>query len=177
MLIQFNEISPCGNCYEVREVEGLASQHDFMVNGPLDAQCTLKRKGDNKVEVQCRLKASLSLVCDRCLVSYDAAVDTELQIVLETASSDSSYLGELECSCQDLDCVMLDEPVVDLDDILRQQLYLALPLKRICSDQCRGICPQCGVNLNSAGCNCANEKQGLPFAILAKLKNKNTIKK
>jgi uncharacterized protein len=173
MRVWFNEISPNGNCYEVEGIEGLASQQDFIVKGPLSARCTLKRRGDAKVEMEGRLKACLSLICDRCLASHDIDVDVELQVLFKTVSSDSWQLKELECNISDLDTILLDEPVVDLDDVLRQQLYLALPLKNLCSEQCRGICPRCGVNLNLEECKCANERQDLPFAILARLKNKN----
>lgn len=176
ILVRFDEISPNGNYYEVQDLEVLASQQDFIVKGPLAAQCTLKRKGGNKVEMQGHLSACLSLTCDRCLISYDIDVNTELQLFFETESSESRLLQELECNVSDLDCIILDEPVVDLDDVLRQQLYLALPLKSLCSQQCKGICSRCGVNLNLAGCRCADERQDSPFAILAHLKNKSTNK-
>jgi len=177
MRVWFNEISPHGNCYEVQEIESLALQQDFFVKGPLMAQCILKSKGGAKVEMHGRLKACLSLPCDRCLASYDVDVDAELQVLFETVSNDSRQSKELECDASDMDTIVLDEPVVDLDDVLRQQLYLALPLKSLCSEHCRGICAQCGVNLNLEECRCANERQDLPFAILAQLKNKKNTEK
>jgi uncharacterized protein len=176
MLVRFDQISPSGNHYEVRSIEGLASQQDFIVKGPLAAQYTLQRKGDDKVEMQGRLKACLSLNCDRCLASYDIEVDTELQVLFETASSDSRRLQEVECTISDLDSIVLDEPVVDLDDVLRQQLYLALPVKSLCSEQCKGICSGCGVNLNLAECGCEFERETSPFAVLARLKKKSPKK-
>jgi uncharacterized protein len=91
--------------------------------------------------------------------------------------SDSLQVKELECNIQDPDSIILDEPVVDFDDVLRQQLYLLLPMKRLCSEQCKGLCSRCGVNLNLAECRCANERQDLPFAVLAQLKNKSTNEK
>jgi uncharacterized protein len=175
--VRFSEILPYGNCYEVQEIDGLPSQQDFLLKGNLTAHCTLRRKADAEVEMQGQLKATLSLTCDRCLVSYDFDVDTELQVLFKTVSSEFTHLKELECNVEELDSVILDEPVVDLDDVLRQQLYIALPLKSLCSEQCRGICARCGVNLNFAECRCNHEGQEFPFAVLAQLKNKNIIKK
>jgi uncharacterized protein len=175
--VRFSEILPFGNCYEVQELEGLVSQQDFLLKGNLTAHCTLKRKGDAEVEMQGQLKARLSLNCDRCLAPYDFDVDAQLQVLFKTDSFEFKHLKELECNVEDLDTVILDEPVVDLDDVLRQQLYLALPLKSLCSEQCRGICSRCGENLNVAECRCNYERQDLPFAVLAQLKNKNIIKK
>lgn len=176
MLVRFDQISPYGNHYEVRGIEGLESQQDFIVKGPLVAQCTLKRKGDDKVEMLGQLKTCLSLACDRCLAFYDIEVDAELQILFETASSVSGRSQEVECNVSDLDSIVLDEPVVDLDDVLRQQLYLALPMKSLCSEQCKGICSGCGVNLNQAECSCEYTNENSPFAVLALLKKKNTKK-
>ncbi len=174
--VRFDEISSSGNDYEIQEVEGIAFQQDFTVKGPLSAQCTLKRKGNDTVEIQGHLKACLSVICDRCLVPYDIDVDTDLQVLLETGLSNFQPLQELECTLTDLDSILLDEPVVDLDDILRQQLYLALPLKSLCSEQCKGICSRCGVNLNLQECKCTNDRQDSPFSVLAQLKLKNTEK-
>lgn len=177
MQVRFSEILPCGNCYEVRELEGLASQQDFLLKGNLMAHCTLKLKSDAEVEMQGQLKANLSLTCDRCLGSYDFDIDTELQILFKAVSNEFNHLKELECSVEELDFVILDEPVVDLDDVLRQQLYLALPLKNLCSEQCKGLCARCGENMNFVECRCSHERQALPFAVLAQLKNKDIIKK
>lgn len=174
--VRFSEILPCGNCYEVNEIEGLSVQQEFFLKGNLQAHCSLQRKGDAEVEMQGQLKANMLLTCDRCLVSYDFVVDTELQLVFKTVSSEFMHSNELECNVEDLDSVLLEEPVIDLDDILRQQLYLSLPLKSLCSEQCRGICSFCGENLNLAACRCEHERQALPFAVLAQLKNKNFIK-
>ncbi len=172
MLVRFNEISPYGNHYEVREIKGLASQEDFSVIGPVQARFSLKRKGDAKVEMQGELKATLSQVCDRCLVTYDVNVDTVFQVLFETASDESWHVKELECGISDLDSIVLDEPVVDVDDVLRQQVYLALPVKSLCSERCKGLCAQCGVNLNLSPCDCDHDDVGSPFAILNQLKKK-----
>lgn len=170
MLIRFNEISPHGSHYEIRKIDGIGDSRDLAVQGPLEAWCTLTRKGETKVELQGRLKATLVLTCDRCLAAYVREIDTELQMLFEVESAGSWQVKDLEYKIPDLDTVMLDEPVVDLNDAVRQQLFLALPMKNLCSDQCRGICSRCGANLNLAPCGCADEYKQSPFAVLAQLK-------
>jgi uncharacterized protein len=170
MLIRFNEVSPLGSCYEIREVEGLNTPQDFVVKGPVDARCTLKRKGDHKVEMQGHLRATLTLTCDRCLSAYDREVDTELQLLFEVESGDSWHLKDLEYNIPDLDTVPLEEPIIDLDDVLRQQLYLSVPMKNLCTEHCRGFCSRCGANLNHAECGCDIENKESPFAVLTQLK-------
>ena len=170
MLIRFNEVSVHGSKYEIREVEGLNISQDFVVKSPVDARCTLKRKGDHKVEVQGQVQGTLTLTCDRCLSAYDWEVDTELQILFEVETEASRHLQDLEYNIPDLDTVSLKEPIIDLNDVLRQQLYLSLPMKSLCTERCRGICSRCGANLNHAECGCADENKESPFAVLAQLK-------
>ena len=170
MIIRFNEISPLGSCYEIRKIDGLNAPQEFVVKGSIDARCKLTGKGGNKVELQGRLRATLTLICDRCLSSYVREVDTELQVLFGVESDDSWHLKDLEYKIPDLDTVLLEEPVLDLDDVLRQQLYLALPIKKLCTEQCKGICSRCGADLNHGACGCADENKDSPFAALAQLK-------
>lgn len=171
MLIRFNEISPLGNRYRIQDLAGLDDQPDFMVNGPLDIECVLRRMGESKVELTGHLAANLTVVCDRCLAEYPLAVRTEVQLLFEVVAASAWHVKEVEFSPDDLDCVLLDEPIIDLDDILRQQVYLALPMKKLCYEQCRGICGQCGANRNQAPCTCSDTKKDSPFAILERKRN------
>jgi len=165
-LIRFNEIAPQGSIFEIREIDGLDTQQDFLLRGAAEAECILKRKGDLKVELQGRLRATLTLNCDRCLASYDSEIDTAFQVLFEVESEGAWHVKDVEYSIPDLDTVSLAEPVIDLGDVLRQQLYLALPMKNLCSEQCLGVCSRCGTNLNLAACGCVADNKESPFAIL-----------
>lgn len=170
MQIRFDEISPQGSRYEITGGEVLADQQDFVVRAPLDAQCALSRKGDAKVALTGRLQVALSLVCDRCLGQYDVDLESDFQVLFEVESAESWRVKDLDARIADLDSEMLNEPVIDLDDVVRQQVYLALPMKNLCSEACKGVCSQCGTNLNVATCDCTEERKALPFAALARLK-------
>lgn len=173
MLVRYSEISPHGSHFEIHAVEGLDALPDMVVQRPIKAQCTLKRKGEGKVELQGRLAATLQLDCDRCLSRYVLEVDTELQILFEVEADTSWRVKDLEYKIPDLDTVVLEEPVIDLDDVIRQQLLLALPVKKLCAEQCKGICRRCGTNLNQNVCGCDGGPQESPFAILAQLKKQH----
>jgi uncharacterized protein len=60
--------------------------------------------------------------------------------------------------------------VVNLENILREQVLLTLPLKPLCSETCQGICPRCGADLNRETCQCSEEESDSPFAILKNIK-------
>ncbi|WP_310600577.1 DUF177 domain-containing protein [Desulfobulbus sp.] len=169
MLIRFAEISPHGSHYDVRTIEGLDDLPGLVVD-LLEVRCSLIRKDDTKVELQGRLKSALTLECDRCLSPYQRQVDVALQMLFEVETDASWQVKDLEYRIPDLDTTVLDEPVIDLDDAIRQQLYLALPMKSLCSEQCKGICANCGANRNLVSCGCADRCESSPFAVLAQLK-------
>ncbi len=172
MLIRFNEISPSGSHYEIRKIDGLDIPQECTVSGPVEARCTLTRKGEGKVELHGRLQLTLELVCDRCLCSYGKEVDIDLHLLFEVDAIDSWRVKDLEYKIPDLDTILLDEPELDLDDILRQQVHLALPMKKLCSETCKGICSRCGAHRNQVSCGCPETSTESPFDVLSRLKNK-----
>jgi uncharacterized protein len=167
--VAFTDISKAGNRYSIND-DTWFPETEFRRIAPVSAELALNRKGDSRVEVQGFLSSKVQLVCDRCLGGYDFAVDVKFHLVLEVATEESWQIKDLECSSTDLDIIQLVEPEVDFGDILRQQLYLSLPDKRICSEDCKGLCSQCGGDLNKADCGCTKEIKISPFAVLAALK-------
>ncbi len=112
------------------------------------------------------------LSCNRCLAGFPLQIDSVFHLIYEVADMENHHLKEIDLSAVELDVVELMEPVLDLEDIARQQLYMAVPVRQICSEQCLGICPECGNNLNDSTCGCKRDKKNNPFAVLAALKNK-----
>ena len=78
--------------------------------------------------------------------------------------------AEEELSAADLDLDYYTGEVVDLQTILKEQIILMLPIKPLCEEVCKGLCPRCGANLNRETCHCQPESVNSPFADLAKLK-------
>ncbi|HEB49972.1 MAG TPA: DUF177 domain-containing protein [Desulfobulbus sp.] len=170
--VRFSEISSSGSRYELSEIPAPETGGDFSLRAPAQATCVLTRKSATRVVLQGRLQAEMILVCDRCTVEYCFPVDREVQLILEVPDASHWQLREIEYSRDDLDIVPLREPVIHLDDLFRQHLYLALPVKRLCRTGCRGICPCCGVDLNIETCRCTQVPVSSPFAVLAALKKK-----
>ena len=63
--------------------------------------------------------------------------------------------GEREVEEEDLETSYYRDDQIDLNELLREQFYLALPMKPLCREDCTGLCPQCGTNLNTGTCACA----------------------
>ncbi|ADU26702.1 YceD family protein [Ethanoligenens harbinense] len=102
------------------------------------------------VQLHAAVHAVRHTVCDRCLspISQPMHVEFENVLVTESQGDDSDEL--LVCS----------EQTLDMDALAKTNLFLSLPMKELCRPNCKGICPQCGKNLNDGPCGC--KPQGHP---------------
>ncbi|MFP3869874.1 MAG: DUF177 domain-containing protein, partial [Syntrophobacteria bacterium] len=71
---------------------------------------------------------------------------------------------------RDLDTEFYDGVTIDVDLIVAEQIFLALPQKPLCQPHCRGLCPGCGADLNYESCRCEKRETGSPFDVLLSLK-------
>ncbi len=108
---------------------------------------------ESRVVVQGTLRVSAAATCDRCLEDFEAEFAADVEIVIVRARSPE---GELDSWV-----IHQRSGEVDLDEPLREAALLALPQKMLCAEDCRGICPTCGANLNRESCDCpAAEGEG-----------------
>jgi uncharacterized protein len=115
------------------------------------------------------LKAGLELVCSRCLESFPWPVDTTFDLRYQPHALNAGE-GEREIEADDLTTAFYEHETIDLGQLMREQFYLSLPMKPLCSDSCRGLCPQCGTNLNRGSCACNRDWDDPRFAALKALK-------
>ncbi len=169
MKVPFAEIAEDGTRYDITDASWFPQQ-DLARLAPVSATLLLVRKAAGRVEIQGHLETTVELQCDRCLKPYGLRIDTSIDLILECPDEEHWKLREVACSAEDLDTVVLREPIADLDDVLRQQLYLALPFKQLCATGCKGLCSRCGADLNQGPCGCDPGENLSPFAVLAKLK-------
>lgn len=126
-------------------------------------------KHGHDILVRGRLEGELGLSCGRCLEPFTTPVETDFDLLLVPAPQGQG-LEEEELSAQELDVDFYTDETVDLEAIIREQIILMMPLKPLCREDCRGLCPSCGANLNRESCACQTEKSDSPFTQLAKLK-------
>ena len=100
------------------------------------------------------VRTELELPCSRCLEPFRLAVDASFdQRFLPAAEMATEH--EREVQEEDLDVSYYRDDQIDLNELLREQFYLALPMKPLCVEACKGLCAQCGTNLNTGTCTCA----------------------
>jgi len=77
---------------------------------------------------------------------------------------------EDELSTEDLEYGYYQDDVIDLDNLIFEQVMLQIPIKILCTDTCKGLCPHCGMNLNTASCSCHAEFIDERLAVLKKIR-------
>jgi uncharacterized protein len=171
--IPFSEISEHGVQFEISDSSWFPEHLRDRV-GPVAARVLLVKRSENKIELRGSVKAALRLECDRCLEQYQYAFDSGLLLIVELADRSRHWrLQDMEIGKGELETIQTDEPVVDLEEILRQQILLGMPTKQLCSANCLGLCKYCGTNLNERRCGCEEKTAGSPFSALASLAGKH----
>jgi uncharacterized protein len=118
------------------------------------------------VVVQGRLRATVPQTCGRCLETFPARVDAgvDVRLLPRPATGDNVELGR-----DDLDVDFYDDDLLDLNRVVETETTLALPMKPLCRDDCRGLCPVCGGNRNLVSCACAERAPDPRLAALRDL--------
>ncbi len=119
-----------------------------------------------------RVKTTLELRCSRCLEPFIAPVDQQfdLRYLPHTVKSGE---GDREIEEDDLTTAYYEHDEIDLGHLMHEQFVLSLPMKPLCSDGCKGLCPICGVNLNNGTCDCKPVWEDPRLAALRELRTKN----
>ncbi len=135
----------------------------YRARGPTHVDARLE-KFERRVRVSAHAKAALTVACGRCLspVSLDVPVDFELTLVPSDEYDDERRAAKDHGSkpvggsfdAKDAEEDTYAGKVIDLDPVVREQLLLALPAYPVCKDDCKGLCPVCGANLNDRECGC-----------------------
>jgi uncharacterized protein len=98
-------------------------------------------------------KTTLALGCGRCLEVFTLPVNAPFDL-LYAPHTENAGEGEVEVEDDDLNTAYYHEEQIDLGQLMREQFLLSLPMKPLCTEGCRGLCPECGTNLNTGSCSC-----------------------
>lgn len=134
-------------------------------------EIAVSRKNTDSIAVEGELKGSRKVACDRCGEPVQQRLQRSFSYIATTRKEEISDLQDVEVREEDVNTLYLEAPVIDLGEILHEQAYLAMPVKILCKDDCKGICPECGVMLNRSVCSCTPGKKDSPFAVLGKLRS------
>ena len=130
---------------------------------PLDVDLTARFVGEG-VFLRGRLRTAVRLACRRCLTPVEQEIDDTVDLLFEPLTEeDEGVDGEVYP-------LPARGDELDLRDVVREQVLLRAPEFALCGEDCRGLCPQCGANLNEGDCDCAPVEAASPWDALRKLK-------
>ena len=150
--------------------EALKVQADGVAfEGPIRVELMVSKNQDQFI-CQGQVAAPAKLECSRCLTGYDYTMTPELSFVVDLAGDSDEARSEEE------GYFVVDPSAAsfEIDDLVREAIILSLPLKPLCSEDCRGLCPVCGAELNRSQCNCVKEEADPRWDQLKKLSRKDS---
>jgi uncharacterized protein len=119
-----------------------------------------------------RVQTTLELSCSRCLDPFPWPIDAAFDLRYQPATANSGE-GEREIQEDDLTTAFYQNDEIDLGQLMVEQFYLSLPMKPLCSPDCRGLCPICGTNKNRNSCSCTLDIDDPRLAALKALKKES----
>jgi uncharacterized protein len=133
--------------YSSDDLELNTADIEFLTSLHLEGKVT---RGDGFLRIAGEISAKLKEACGRCLAKTERGFKREFEIVATVSNDETSY---------------------DFTPELREEILVSYSQKLLCSEDCKGLCSNCGANLNVAPCDCYEEEESTnPFSVLKKLK-------
>lgn len=137
---------------------------------PVEVELSVSKSGTQLI---CRgkVKTSARLECSRCLLIYDQPIISNLDFVIDFGESSQEFKS-------DEDNYFVADPssgFFQIDNLVRETVILALPLKPLCAEDCKGLCPICGTDLSKSRCNCVRKEIDPRWEKLKGLLNNNKV--
>jgi uncharacterized protein len=119
---------------------------------PAEVSGRVRRDG-KEVELRGELHARIETACDRCLQPVELSIRAEFK---ERFVPAVSWRAEQQHELQeeDLNLAVFDGEAIEMDDLVREEILLAVPGHILCREDCRGLCPVCGIDRNQGSCQC-----------------------
>ena len=157
---------------EVYGPEAVAGDSDsFTVAAPVELVFDVTKDKDQFC-LAGRVRTTLELQCSRCLEPFRRPMDAAFDLRYLPRSVNTGD-DEREVQEDDLSTAFYENDTIDLGQLIREQFYLWLPMKPLCGVDCKGLCLQCGANLNRGACGCKRDWEDPRLAVLKALKNRS----
>ena len=125
-----------------------------------------------EIRIQGELKVTMEANCDRCLEPAAFPIESHFDLFYRPALEAGQE--EIEIDEGESEIAFYDGGGIELKDVLREYVLLAMPMQKVCREDCRGICPWCGQNRNMVTCGCEPKPVDDRWAALKRLQTKGT---
>jgi uncharacterized protein len=157
---------------EVYPPETFAADRDtFTVAAPVTLVFDVYKDKD-QFRLDGRVETTLELPCSRCLEPFRWPINSVFDLRFQPRTA-ATAKPDREIDDDDFSTAFYENDEIDLVQVMREQFYLAIPMKPLCRPDCQGLCPQCGTNLNRGTCDCKRDWEDPRFAALKSLQTKD----
>jgi uncharacterized protein len=136
----------------------------------VDVNCMITKSGDT-ICIRGELAAKISQECGRCLEPATIPIGGDFVYTLVPAKVEVAK--DLELTAQELETSYYHGDFIDLAPMICEQIVLQVPMKILCTVDCKGLCSHCGINLNTGSCVCRSDVMDDRLAVLKKIRVKN----
>ena len=158
MRIIVEELPAAGRRWEGQaklELAGAQDADEFALREPVRYELAVARLGST-VSIEGHVEARVEVTCSRCAHRFEIPVDRDFKAAFVTAETGETDRA-VELDAGDLDLDYYQGGVIDGLRVLAEQIFLELPMKTLCAEDCKGLCATCGANLNHTDCDCEAE--------------------
>jgi uncharacterized protein len=171
MQIQLFDISSSeGKCVQMSvpfEMDNITFQlGTFPVLSKDPVAITITNTGDKVLELEATGKITVGIPCNRCLEEVSVEIPLQIKRKLDMKLSDEERVDDLDESSY------LTGTDLNVDQLVYLEVLMSWPLKVLCKEDCKGICSQCGKNLNNGPCECVDEPKDPRMAAISDIFSK-----
>jgi len=156
MRIEVERLEKPGKFSQVYAGDSLALDQDIRLLDPVEVHGRARRSGV-EVELGGELQTRIEVPCSRCLQPVSLAIRSafaERFVPAVTWRAEEQH----ELREEDLDLAVFDGEAIELDDVVREEIMLAVPSHVLCREDCKGLCPVCGIDRNNSSCACESKE-------------------
>ena len=144
------------------------SKIDFDFETPLQSEAKILKVGQ-AVFIKGKVETSLRLQCVRCLGEFSYPLSSTFELTLHPLK-ETSLAEEIELVKKEMESSFFEGGELHLSEIACEQIFLEIPYQPLCHEECKGLCPGCGKDLNLLSCECIRDEGSSSFSILKQLK-------
>jgi uncharacterized protein len=145
------------------------STRPIILQEPIEVHFRLDHSGRD-VRLQLGLTTVANLTCSRCVNSFPFPIAVHTQFTFCRPPAGSQLKREMELEVDDLESGTFEGDEIDLSKMTYEQIVLSFPMKPLCHEGCKGLCPRCGADRNVESCECASTKSDPRWEALRRLK-------
>jgi uncharacterized protein len=130
----------------LKEGDLFSADSEVSLNKPFELEARVTLVGDI-LHLDGEIEGELLLLCSRCTEEFTYKVNMEIH---------EEFTNNIDN--KDDNIIFIESDSIDITEIIENNIFLAMPIKKLCSENCKGLCQKCGANLNINTCNCDNEQ-------------------